>query len=131
MIQITPVGVLAERPFESREFYRHVLKIERVQTIGQLDGHAVLRLDSPRIEIDSTLVATFDRGVQQFSQHNQRLRLICKTLENTISELNRHGVSITSSDDGKYEFVDMNGLNWHLSDLNGRKLSIEGLQPPA
>lgn len=120
MQEITPVGIATENPGDSISFYSKVLGINRIHQLGNQYGMSIIRLESPAIEIDSTLVATFDRPGSNFRQHNQRLRLVCD-LEKTLHALAQHGVQV-AEENGSYRFTDVNGLTWHLSDRNRRTI---------
>jgi catechol 2,3-dioxygenase-like lactoylglutathione lyase family enzyme len=118
MNQITPVGVATENAGASISFYRRILGIRQIHNMGVLHGMPILRLESPDIEIDSTMIAAFDRSGNPFRQHNQRLRLICNP-EKTIQALHSAGIEVTE-ENGQYRFSDINGLTWFLSDRQNR-----------
>lgn len=120
MQEITPVGIATENLNDSISFYRQVLGINRIHQLGNQYGMPVIRLESPSIEIDSTLIATFDRPDSNFRQHNQQLRLVCD-LEKTLDALEKHGINVTE-ENGTYRFKDVNGLTWNLSDVKRRSL---------
>lgn len=121
MIEITPVGVLTDNIDNSITFYRRIMGIESIHNISMQSGMPMLRLESPDIEVDSTMIATFDRSKKGFREHNQRLRLICD-VNRTIAALEKAGVSVNEAS-GHYSFSDPNGLTWHLSDRHNRNLN--------
>lgn len=121
MIEITPIGIIAGDVAISTNFYRQVLGIKTIRRMGNMEGMPVLRLESPAIEIDSTMIATFDRHTNNYQTHTQRLRLIC-SLEQTVTALKQAGIDV-NEENGRYHFIDMNGLTWHLSDNLSRHLN--------
>jgi len=120
MQEITPVGIATENPGDSISFYSEVLGIRRIHQLGNQYGMSIIRLESPAIEIDSTVVATFDRPDSNFRRHNQQLRLVCN-LEKTLDALAKHGIEV-KEESGTYHFIDVNGLTWNLSDISRRSI---------
>ena len=112
MIQITPVGLMAENASTSIEFYRTVLALERVTRIRDYDNLTLLRVESPRVEIEQTCIEICDRPNRPYSNSRQKLRLICD-IEPTVAALNRAGI-ITDAEN--LEFTDINGISWQLTD---------------
>ncbi len=121
MIEITPIGVVTDDIVSSTAFYRKIMGIECVHNMGSQAGMPLLRLESPEIEVDSTMSAIFDRSSKGFREHNQRLRLICN-ISKTIAVLSEAGVSV-KEENGHYSFCDPNGLTWHLSDQQNRTIN--------
>jgi len=119
MIQITAFGLLAENAGASIEFYRRVLALERVMQLNNYNNMTLLRIESPRVEIEQTCIEIHDRPNRQYSSERQRLRLVCD-LDSTVSALNRAGIEICSD---SHEFTDINGINWQLSDHQKRCLT--------
>jgi hypothetical protein len=118
MIQITAFGLLAENAGASVEFYRDVLALERVMQLSDYESMTLLRIESPRVEIEQTCIEIHDRPNRQYSSERQRLRLICD-LASTTAALDRAGIEISSD---SHEFIDINGINWQLSDQQKRCL---------
>ncbi|MBU1108727.1 MAG: hypothetical protein KKB51_18775 [Candidatus Riflebacteria bacterium] len=116
MIQITPVGLLAENAGASIEFYRTVLALERVIRMQDYDNMTLLRVESPRIEIEQTCIEIYDRPNRPYSNSRQKLRLICD-VEPTVAALNQAGIA---TDADNLEFTDINGISWQLSDHKKR-----------
>jgi len=118
MIQITAFGLLAENAGASVEFYRDVLALERVMQLSDYESMTLLRIESPRVEIEQTCIEIHDRPNRQYSSERQRLRLVCD-LASTTAALDRAGIEISSD---SHEFIDINGINWQLSDQQKRCL---------
>ena len=116
MIQITAFGLLAENAGDSVEFYRNVLALERVVPLSQYEDMTLLRIESPRVEIEQTCIEIHDRPNRQYNCERQRLRLVCD-LASTKAALDRAGITISSDSN---EFADINGIYWQLSDLQKR-----------
>lgn len=121
MIEITPIGVVTDNIAGSTTFYRQTMGIECVRNMSREAGMPMLRLESPYIEVDSTMIATFDRSKNGFREHNQRLRLICN-VSKTIAVLSQAGISV-NEENGHYSFCDPNGLTWHLSEQQNRMIN--------
>lgn len=118
MIQITPVGLMAENAGASIEFYRNVLALERVINMRDYDNMTLLRLESPRIEVEQTCIEIYDRPNRPYRNNHQKLRLICD-IEPTVAALNQAGIA---TDAENLHFTDINGISWQLSDRQKRCL---------
>ncbi len=115
---ITPIGVIAKNPLKSREFYRKVLKMDRVQTIEEYDsddlsGH-LLRLESSEIQVDSTVIASFDRKNSPFRANNSKILLYVNDLEALQLRLESYEIIIEETENGRKAFVDFNGITWNI-----------------
>lgn len=117
MIEITAFGMLAKDAGASIDFYRKTLALERVVRLKDYDSMALLRIESPRVEIEQTCIEINDRPNRPYNGYRQKLRLICD-LETTASELARAGIELSS----EQEFTDINGISWQLSDSQKRCL---------
>ncbi|MFZ5949069.1 MAG: hypothetical protein ACOYXC_00070 [Candidatus Rifleibacteriota bacterium] len=117
MHEITPVGIIAENPAVSREFYRNVLKIQRVQLLntdaaGEYGG-GLLRLESPQIEVHCTETRISDRPGNALSLVSQRLKLWCKDIEQLKTSLIDHRTAFFENA-GRLSLLDLNGINWDI-----------------
>ena len=117
MIEITAFGMLAENAGASIEFYRRTLALERVLRVKDYDKMTLLRIESPRVEIEQTCIEINDRPNRPYNSNHQRLRLICD-LETTAVALARAGIEVGEN----LEFTDINGVSWQLSDRLKRRL---------
>jgi len=117
MNEITAFGMLAENAGASIEFYRGVLALERVLRVGNYQEMTLLRIESPRVEIEQTCIEIIDRPNRPYRNDRQRLRLICDLAETTRA-LADAGVEISDNN----EFTDINGVSWQLSDRLRRQL---------
>lgn len=117
MIEITAFGMLAEDAGASIEFYRRVLALERVLSVGNYQEKTLLRIESPRVEIEQTCIEIIDRPNRPYRNDRQRLRLICDLVE-TTQALTDAGVELSDNN----EFTDINGVSWQLSDRLRRRL---------
>jgi hypothetical protein len=117
MQEVTPVGIMTTKPVESHNFYRKILQIPRVQTSTNRQdnefGAAVLRLESPAIEINSTRILIKDRNKKSYSKTTQRLKLCCNDLEILKKRLLQEKIEILSNG-GRLSFIDLNGINWDI-----------------
>ncbi|MEW6710486.1 MAG: hypothetical protein AB1403_11740 [Candidatus Riflebacteria bacterium] len=117
MHEIVPVGIIAENPTVSREFYRNVLKIQRVQLLntdaaGEFGG-GLLRLESPQIEVNCTETRISDRPGTSLSLVSQRLKLWCKDIEKLKASLIDHRTAFFENA-GRLSLLDLNGINWDI-----------------
>mgnify|MGYP000867185330 CR=1 FL=1 len=117
MIEITAFGMLAENAGASIEFYRRVLALERVMRVKDYNQVTLLRIESPRVEIEQTCIEIVDRPNRPYSSTRQRLRLICDLAE-TSKALAIAGIEVADN----HEFTDINGVSWQLSDRLNRHL---------
>lgn len=117
MLEITAFGMLAEDAGASIEFYRRVLALERVVRVKDCDSMALLRIESPRVEIEQTCIEINDRPNRPYSGYRQKLRLICD-LATTADKLAQAGIELSA----EQEFTDINGIAWQLSDRQKRFL---------
>lgn len=122
MMHITPVGVLSENPFESRQFYKSTLGIERVAVLAEYANYRLLKLESPRIEVSSTTVTILDRPSKNFRRETHRLCLVCDNAEQTVTRLMQQGID-AEEENGYWHFTDINGLEWRLSQLSRQTLA--------
>ncbi|PKL48051.1 MAG: hypothetical protein CVV42_11255 [Candidatus Riflebacteria bacterium HGW-Riflebacteria-2] len=117
MLEITAFGMLAENAGASIDFYHGVLALERVLRVRDYNNMTLLRIESPRVEIEQTCIEIIDRPNRPYSSNRQRLRLICD-LTDTTEALTRAGVEVGEN----HEFTDINGVSWQLSDRLKRQL---------
>ncbi len=117
MIEITAFGMLAENADDSIEFYRRVLALERVLRVKNYDNMTLLRIESPRVEIEQTRIEITDRPNRPYNSDRQRLRLVCD-LAATSDSLAKAGIEVGEN----YDFTDINGVSWQLSDILKRRL---------
>lgn len=117
MIEITAFGMLAENASASIEFYRKVLALERVLRVKNYDDMTLLRIESPRVEIEQTCIEINDRPNRPYISNRQRLRLVCD-LTATTDALAKAGIEVGDN----YVFTDINGVSWQLSDVLKRRL---------
>jgi uncharacterized glyoxalase superfamily protein PhnB len=117
MIEITAFGMLAENAGASIEFYRRVLALERVMRVKDYNQMTLLRIESPRVEIEQTCIEIIDRPNRPYSNTRQRLRLICDLTE-TSKALAQAGIEVGKN----HEFTDINGVSWQLSEQLNRRL---------
>ncbi|GAB4271044.1 MAG: hypothetical protein Kow0029_08320 [Candidatus Rifleibacteriota bacterium] len=119
MKEIIPIGIIAEDTSASINFYRKVIGVQRVQVVctpaaGELEG-SVLRLESPDIELNSTEVRIRDRASASIERINQRIKFHCNDIEDLKARLLANRVQ-TLENNGKYSFVDLNGINWDIAE---------------
>ncbi len=122
MREIIPVGIIAENPILSREFYHNVLKIKRVQLLntdaaGEYGG-GVLRLESPQIEVNCTETRISDRPGNALSLVSQRLKLWCRDIEQLKASLVEHRTAFFENA-GRLSLLDLNGINWDICPIDG------------
>lgn len=125
MQEIVPVGVLAENPQQSLNFYRKIMKIQRVQLLssnasGEFSG-ALLRLESPQIEVNSTQTRIVDRK-KSFRQTFQRLKYWCEDIDTLKEKLLQIKLPVFETS-GRFSFLDPNGINWDICPIAAWKLT--------
>ena len=116
MQEITPVGILSENASASLEFYRKVLRIERVQIQNLVENNraqALLRLESPKIEVNCTETRISDRPGKARSQINQRLKFWCTDADELKVRLKDNRIAVFENS-GRASFLDLNGINWDI-----------------
>ncbi len=116
MNEIIPVGILTNDVAASLQFYRKVLKIQRVQHSQNLakQDFDMLKLESPDIEINSTETKIVDRPDHHYTSLTQHLRLYCKDIENVKTRLLSNQVT-PAEHNGRLSFLDLNGIKWDLT----------------
>ncbi|HEY9069459.1 MAG TPA: VOC family protein [Candidatus Ozemobacteraceae bacterium] len=122
MIDVTPLGILTEQPESSRQFYRTVLGIERVQTctLPPADGagpQALLRLESPQIEVFSSETRLLERTTNAVIGVEHRLLLKPRDPQGLIARLESAGIALTDRHGASAAFEDLNGIRWELRGL--------------
>jgi catechol 2,3-dioxygenase-like lactoylglutathione lyase family enzyme len=115
---VTPVGIISQKPLESREFYRQVLGIERVMTLRRLAEEGmngtVLRLESPQIEILATEFRLLDRVVNQPLPRDHRIILRPRDMGALVQRLRQAGIEPVTNPSGGMLFEDLNGISWEI-----------------
>ena len=119
MTGVTPVGIITEKPLESRAFYARTLGIERVMTLRHIDedegmAGTVLRLESPQIELLSTELRILDRRINQAIRRDHRIILRPRDMGGLLNRLTTAGIEPESLPTGGLTFDDLNGISWEI-----------------
>ncbi|NLI79675.1 MAG: hypothetical protein GX442_24930 [Candidatus Riflebacteria bacterium] len=118
MVGVTPVGVITDKPAESRHFYGTVMGIERVQTLRRLfmenmEG-VILRLESPAIEVLETETKVLERPVNQTVRREFRMIMRPRDIGGVLFRLAKEGITPQTSPYGSFVFDDLNGISWEI-----------------
>ena len=126
MVGVTPVGIITNKMAESRHFYGNVMAIERVQVLRRLrtenvDG-AVMRLESPQIELLETEMKVLERSANQTVRCDFRMIVHPRDTGGLFFRLAQEGIVPRARRHGGFEFDDLNGISWEiksgLSEMN-------------
>jgi len=121
MIGVTPLGILTDKPGPSREFYRQVLGIERVQTCPELRSlearGTLMRLESPQVEVFATETRLLERTEKTLISSEHRLIMRPRNPQSLVERLTVAGIDITLTARGFASFEDMNGISWEIRGL--------------
>jgi hypothetical protein len=88
-----------------------------VLPIKNYGNQTLLRIESPRIELEQTCITIHDRPNCPYSGSRQRLKLLCDPAT-TITALSKIGIEV----DDTLAFTDINGITWQLGDTQKRRL---------
>lgn len=131
MTDITPLGVVTDDLDGSRRFYGRAMGIERVILMrGYFSDelpYALLRLESPQIEIISTELKLFDREVNRSVKRNHRVVFRPKDMGALLRRLSLENIEMVANPCGGLSFEDCNGINWELRAEQGRYLQNSNL----
>ncbi len=121
MVGVTPVGVLTDRPSESKRFYKEVLGVDRVQFLKKVpspDGgeteSVLLRLESPHLEVFSVETRVMDRSVNKIVRRDYSLMFHPADFKNLLHKLNVEKIETKMDDRGHLHFEDINGIGWEV-----------------
>ncbi|HOY67710.1 MAG TPA: hypothetical protein PLP29_12545 [Candidatus Ozemobacteraceae bacterium] len=122
MIDVTPLGILTDQPESSRQFYRTVLGIERIQscTLPTQNGApapTLLRLESPQVEVFSSETRLLERTTNAVIGIEHRLLLKPRDPLGLLSRLETAGIALLDRHGATATFEDLNGIRWELRGL--------------
>ena len=119
MTGVTPIGILTEKPLESKIFYGETMGIEKIMAVKHIDTvnglpGTVLRLESPQIELFSTELRVLDRRVNRAIRHDHRIILHPRDSASLLIRLDRLGIEPEVLWGGSLLFDDLNGITWEI-----------------
>ncbi|HNW33576.1 MAG TPA: VOC family protein [Candidatus Ozemobacteraceae bacterium] len=121
MIGVTPLGILTDKPGPSRQFYKQILGIERVQTCSEMTSPeargTLMRLESPQVEVFATETRLLDRTENTVISAEHRLIMRPRDPQALVERLAVAGINISRTSGGSASFEDMNGINWEIRGL--------------
>jgi catechol 2,3-dioxygenase-like lactoylglutathione lyase family enzyme len=118
MTGVTPIGIITSLPAESRQFYREVLGVDRVQFVKELNNDGLegmlIRLESPWLEVFSTETRLMDRTTNRVVRRDFSLQIHPVDVENLLVRLEKANVAVRRDARGTIRFEDFNGISWEV-----------------